>query len=326
MKTTGWMAMVLFLALLSVDLLGQDEPEIILIQHIEDKPLAEVVNQLALVGGLKVEVEPALREKKITLDLDDSLEAALEKVAKAAGGHLIRKGPKAFAIRSQPAVEGETEAPPKVPEWVRPLAKKLEETEVTFTWAGEPLPKILAWLSKESGVRIHLDPRVLKEKSKEDLAVHIAQYDASLSPLPTTASADRALGMALAYPTLCLARTWRFGGVWVSTREHIEALPPAPAAPEGDPELKAKIEAARVTVKISKATLQKALEKVGKQAGVKIVLDRKLRSVFKKDRVDLDVADQALLEVLDLILGPRGLVLEAGETGLVVVRPVPGTD
>jgi hypothetical protein len=276
-----------------------------------------VANQLALLGSVEVKVEPGLREKKITLELDVPLVEALEKVAAAAGAHLVRTGPKAFAIRSEPAAEGEAEEGERVPEWVRPLMKKLDETEVTFTWQGKPLGEILTWLSKESGVRIRLDPRV---KSKRGEPIHIAEYDESLKPKPITASAARALDMALSYPTLNLARAWRFGGIWVSSLEHIQALPPEKAPPAADSKLARKINAARVTVKFTNTTLQKALEKVARKAKVKITLDRELRKALSKDRLDLDVRDEPLLEVLERILAPRGLVAELGEKGLAVRR------
>ena len=152
--------------MLSSSLLAEDDPEIYIIMGIDHEPLAKVANKLALLGSVEVKVEPGLREKKITLELDVPLVEALEKVAAAAGAHLVRTGPKAFAIRSEPAAEGEAEEGERVPKWVRPLMKKLDATEVTFTWQGKPLGEILTWLSKESGVRIRLDPRLQSRRGR----------------------------------------------------------------------------------------------------------------------------------------------------------------
>ena len=73
-------------------------------------------------------------------------------------------------------------------------------------------------------------------------------------------------------------------------------------------------------MKFTNTTLQKALEKVARKAKVKITLDRELRKALSKDRLDLDVRDEPLLEVLERILAPRGLVAELGEKGLAVRR------
>jgi len=324
MKAIPILLLCCSLILLAPDLSAQDEDEVevYIFQRIDHETLDKVANQLALMGGITIEVEAKLKGKKISLELEDPLTTALERVAAAAGAHLVRKGPKSYAIRSEPPGDEPAEEPEAVPEWVKPLAKLLEETEVTYTWKGEPLPEVLAWLSKESGVRIRLDPRVSKERSKADLAIHIAQYDENLKPLPTTSSAATALNMALAYPTVDLARVWRFGGVWVSTREHIRKLPPVKQPSPGDSssELQKKVDAAVVTVKLKGATLAKAIESIGKRAGVKIELDRDLRGEFKADRIDLDVAATPLRDVLDLILAPRGLIVAPTDQGLAVRR------
>lgn len=326
MKATALLVGGMLLCLFIPALLAQDEPEVFIFQNIEDEPLGKVMNQLALMGGLEVEVEQGLRDKKITLVLDVPLEEALEKIAAAAGAHLVKTGPKAYAIRSKPAPEGGSgEAAgteeKREPDWIRPLRKRLEKTEVSFLWTGKPLPEILTWLSKKSGVCIRLDPRVLNERSKESLAIHIAEYDDNLNSSPITASAARALGMALSYPGLDLAQVFRFGGIYVSTREHIRAIPPVTVLPaDADSELRRKILSAVVTVKLSGATLAKAVEKIAKAAGVKVGFDRKFRRAFRAERIDLDVEKMPLLDALEFVLAPRGLVLETGEKGLIVRR------
>jgi hypothetical protein len=330
MKWVAWVTVGILLPLLAHPAVGQDV-EVLLFRHVDNEPVGKVANELALSGEFDVKVEKPLREKRITLELNGVSPAkALELVAEAAGAHLVKTGAKSYEIRSAPEGEaapaGEAKAEAKLPDWAVPLAKKMAETELEAMWQGERLPAVLEWLSGKTGVRIRLDPRVVKERPKTAIEIHIAQYDEGLNPSPIEASAARLLGMVLSYPGLDCSWCWRYGGIFVSTRKHIESLPPirlAPAPSEEEdlvPEVREKIESTRVTVSLKKASLKKAVDTVAKKAGVKISVPSKLAREFRSARIELDIEDMPLLDALDLVLGPHGLVLAIEKGQLSVSR------
>ncbi|MCU0725647.1 MAG: hypothetical protein MUE73_07650 [Planctomycetes bacterium] len=323
-------ACALVLLLASTPAASQDH--VWIVQHVRDRPLAEVANQIALTGGVQVKVEKELGGKKITLLIDAELDDALQQVAKAAGAHLIKTGPKTYEIRSTPPpADGakstpEAAAEPAIPEWARPMAEKLSTAKVEYLWQGEPLPKILEWLSRQTGLSIRLDPRVLKERSRDALEIHICSMDENMKPLPIEGTAESALSSACGYPGADLQWVWRFHGIWVSTREHVQALSPEVVPPVGAAavdaagELRKKVDATRITLTLKGAKLDKAIEAIAKKGGVKIVLDRALAKEFANDPVDLDATEMPLADALGLVLLPRGLVLEFKEKSLVIRR------
>jgi hypothetical protein len=314
-------------ALLGASPASAQDVEVILVMRV-DETLAEAVNKVAAAGSVKVEVEKSLRKKHVSLLLDDGIEDALKRLAKAAGAHLVKTGPKSWRIQAAAPKDGENveSGESAIPGWARPLAEKLAKTEVSYRFAGERLPEVLAWLAGKAGVPIRLDPRVLKERTKEAIEIHIAAYDANMNPEPCTTSAESALGAVLAYPGLDCSWAWLGGGVYVSTRERIEALPRAllPAADdaeeEADAALRAKVGTTKVTVKLTGAKLDKAIREIARKGKVKVVLDSKIARAFSADRIDLEIDDLPLADALALVLLPRGLVLEFGRGRLTVRR------
>lgn len=332
MKPTAFAILGALLAFSLLPSAAAQDIEIYIFENIENEPLEAAAKRIAAMGLVEVTVEKEIREKTITVKLQSTPEEALGRIARAAGAYLWKTGPKTFEIRRAPP-PGEAEkakaaadAAAALPEWARTLAKKLEETEVSFRFSGEPLSEALEWLAKETGVPIRLDPRVLEERTKQQLEVHIAEFDEKLRPGNILDSGARALGMVLSGPGMDLDRTWRFGGVWISTREHVRELPEALLAPAAGEEAAADaaarkaLEAKRIDLKCARATLEKTLRDAARKGGVALAIDRDLVKPFAKERITLDEKEILLGDALGLLLLPRGLALELVGGKLAVRR------
>ena len=301
--------LILFL-LVSPAVRGQDV-EILIFSNHEDEAVEKIVEVLRMGGLVKIEVDEELRDKKITVSFEHPVAEAIALVAKKAGGHLWKLNDGSFRISTKPQPgpgESTETAPAKKPDpaWVKEVKKRLGEVEVLTEFQGTPLPKILDDWARKAKVAIHLDPQIAATWKKEQFAVSVFGLKEEIT---------LSLALTTVVGSVKLQRDFRWGGVFISTRERLKALP-VDILPEVAPELLKTLRETKVDLKLKKATVAKAIDRVAKLAKVKISRDPK--GLRKLPRVTIDVKDTSLEHLLALVLVPRGLRLVVGEENLEI--------
>jgi len=316
----AWLASIVLVLAVSAAL-AQDI-EVYIIQHVDDQPIGELVWGIALIARKKVVVDADVRDRKITLDLDDEFEDALRKIAKAAKAHLWVLDDGSYRIRAKPRPEGAPpeEAPeeaPPVPAWKQAILDKLMAAEIPFHFKGEPLAEVLAKLSKAAGVPIRLDPDIGRTHKAEDLVVNLFTVPLK-DPHPVLTTLTAAAGSVKLYWDV------RWNGVFVSTQERIESLPKtslkaaAAESSEKDGKVRGKLAEAKITVALKGISAAGALRRIGRLGGVSVRFNAKdLRGA---EEVSLEVEDAPRGDVLDLILVPRGLVMSVAKGAVRITK------
>ncbi|MHC4472591.1 MAG: hypothetical protein ACYTDY_00510 [Planctomycetota bacterium] len=276
--------------------------------HFEDKRLEDVAKEIAAICGVKVRVDAELRDRKITVDLEDSPEDALRKIARAGKAHLWKLEDGSYRIRAKAEPKstgkktGKKPAPKRpLPAWKKKILARLEKAHVDVEFQGTPLREALAALSRAARVHVSLDPEVERTRKAEDLEVNVLHVPSR----STVAEALRSVAGSVK-----LHHDLRWGGVFVSTSERLEALGlecvPAvkEGAPEWEKEIRKKLEKP-VSVSQKMGSVSRAIDSIARLGGVKIRYDAKvLRGL---PRVTIDVKAIPLKDALALILVPREL-------------------
>lgn len=320
------LACLLLLALAGPSPTVAQEPDVVwIIRYVEDLTLEQAVSETAALGGLEVEVEPALRKRKITLHLDAPVVGAIESLARAARAHLWKLGPKKYAVRSAPppasnvppreeivGPEDDGEPPPR-PEWEVKIQKALEETPYRGVFKKTPLPEFLAALSKQAGVPIHLDPHVLRTRKKKDLLV-------DFEDVLGDSSVDGALTIFCGFNDL--GHHVRWGVVFVTSGDRFFGLPDDVFLTDPDEGTVGKLKDHRVTLKLRRATLEAAVKVLVKGSDAEVVVSPAAVKHVKRLRFTVEFRNRRLDDALSILLVPDGLALEVVEGKLtVVVRP-----
>jgi hypothetical protein len=304
-RIRGMNLRALLLLLVLPSLAWSQSIEVNLFAKYEDEPIADLVSLLELAGSFKVEIDPELEDREVTVEFKGETPlAALRKVAKVmkVGLTEVRANRYRLAPRG-PSTQSADEKPAEEPEWAKAVREKLLETEMDGEFDEEKLAVVLAKVSKAAGVFICLDPDVARVRSEEKRTI-------SMTPVPNPTPAMAVLTGALEWAQLEYELRW--GGVFVSLPLRIEKL--------GEHRLTAaaKLPAKSVDLKLGRCALIAALKKTAKLGGVKIRYRSKdLRGL---PRVDLLGEKVRLADAFGAILIPRGLDLVA-EDGAFAVRP-----
>ena len=307
----------------------EDQVEVWIVRHVEALPLAQVVEETAAHAGLHVEVEPALGRKKVTVVLDDPVVGAIQRLATAAGGHLWKLGAGRYAVRRKPPpassvppraeLEGyepnDDEKPPPEPAWERAIWKALDSTPFEGVFRKTPLPAFLAAVGKQAGVPVHLDPAVVRGRSKQDLLVDFED------PLGDSSVRDALLMFC---GTRDLTHTTRWGVLYFSTPARLRTMPDdvlVGGVGELPEATRAALASQRVTAELKKASLAKAVQLLTRDADVRIVVDPVVVKHCGRRRFTMAFQQRRLGDALALLLVPAGLALrEQGGALHVIVR------
>ena len=237
-------AIVVASLLLIASVTSAQSVEVLIYQNITDQPLSEAVAEMVNIGSmisdLEVTVEPALREKRITVSLQHPIIGALQVIARAGGGHLWKLGEGKYAVRAkapppanvpptsetrssllggdgededEAAAEDEEPAPP-LPQWQQKIRKALEETPFSGSYVKTHLKKILLDMAAQANVPLHLDPEILRTRRRKELTVDYAH------PLEGDPSVDEALTVFCGFHQISPVLRW--GVVYVTSLERFE--------------------------------------------------------------------------------------------------------
>ena len=122
----------------------------------EDARFEDVAQDIAKQAGLEVEVAEELRDRTLTLFLEDiSARDALTILAALCEGKLVESEDESFRF----------EIVPPEPDWLRRLKTTLQGTWVSVGFGELPLEEAVAKLAASAGLTIALDPAAPKAET-----------------------------------------------------------------------------------------------------------------------------------------------------------------
>jgi len=334
---------LLFALLLFADLATAQSIEVLIIKRVDDVPLSKAIAEIEEIGAalwaFEVTVEPALRDKRVTLDLDHTMIGALKAIAEAAGAHLWKLGEGKYAVRAKPPPaskrpprkelvnslelgedpgegeeeeEEEEEPLPPLPEWQQKINKALEETPFSGSFKKTHVEKILKDMASQAKVPLHLDPDVLRTRTRKELTV---DYEHPLEDPTVDEALTGFCGFHDVGPNL------RWGVIFVTTLERMLALPddvfiqPPTGLP---PETEKALTETRVSEKLKRNSLKKAVANLAAVGGLEIDVDASAVKLCRKRRFTVEFKERRLVDALSILLIPEGLGLAWAEGRLVV--------
>jgi hypothetical protein len=337
-------AIVAAVLLLSTSVASAQSVNVFIVRHVEDLPLSQVVGEIAEIGSilspLAVTVEPALAAKRITTDLKHPIIGALQAVARAAGGHLWKLGAGSYAVRAKapppsklppkselvdPLFNGgdadeeePVEEEPAVPrpEWEQRIQKALDETPFAGNYRKTHLRKILLDMAGQAGVPLHIDPEILRTKTRKELTL---DYE---HPLEGSPSVDEVLTIFCGFQHT--PPDFRWGVVFITTLKRALSLPEnvfLDTSEELPADLKMALDETLVSCRLKNNSIKKAMENMSKEGKLEIQVDPEAVKLCRKLKFTIEFKERRLVDALSILLIPEGLGL-ALEQGCLVVKPL----
>jgi len=264
-----------------------------------DREIGVVVRRIAGPAKLRVEVDRAIASRITHVDLEGLAPlAALRRIASAANVHLVEIDKNTYWLG------------PKLEAWELAARKGLVTTRLKLELDETPLPDALGTLAKATGFAFVIDPHVFAERDDSELEINLRIHGIRARD-----------GLELA--TQCLGLAWdlRWGVVFVSTGERLEALPgygmsPPPTGdrPEWETKMRTKLATERASISFAATPLPKALKLFCTAKGLELTTE----GTIPTDSVGFTVSNLTLRQILDLMLVPRGCTYDVTKKGVIV--------
>lgn len=283
------------LALLALAWMCQGAPRRITLD-VRGRGLGEVVERMARVGGLRVEVDKKAAQIPISLRLRDvSVET------------LIRCAALKARVKLESTNNGHKITATPLPRDVDQLVGALTRKNLELPKAEMTLAEVLGFLRSTTKRAFVIDAQLQGRDQKLTTKVVLGRLGAT--------SALELLAMAAEKSSLCWDLRW--GTVFLSTKARLAQLPRA--VPDSGT-LARKLSEASLTLHVHDITIAQGLDLVRATSEVKVDVDKQARAVVDKQKVAVDFGSLSLENTLAHLLFPHGLRYEVKGGRIVILK------